>query len=457
MMNTNKEALLLRVLVFTLIISVMNGMMFNVVLPVIGKEFQLTASQASWIVTGYLIVYAIGTVTYGKLTDKYSIKGLISFGLWILAAGSLLGIVATEYWMVIVARIVQAAGAAVIPALAMIIPVRYFAPEKRGQALGTSAIGIALGNALAPIVAGFVSSALSWQFLFVIPLLSLAALPFYRKYMDDERGGSEKMDYLGGALLAGTVATLLLALTQSNAWFLLIGMVLLILFIMRIRYAEEPFVKPAVFQNKAYSAGMGIAFLLIAISPAIPFTTPQLLSEVHGLSPALTGVIMLPSALVAAFLGRKGGRLADEKGNPFLLYTASSLLVVGFISLSLVVGATPVLISFFLVFGVLGQSYMQIAISNTIAQTLPKEQIGIGMGLLSMFNFIAVSVSTAALGKVLDGGKTTLQLNPLIQDKTAFVYSNIFIVLALFVIAMTMLYMLQFGRKSKTVHHSSAS
>lgn len=347
-MNTNKEALLLRVLVFTLIISVMNGMMFNVVLPVIGEEFQLTASQASWIVTGYLVVYAIGTVTYGRLSDKYSMKVLISFGLWILAAGSLLGIVATEYWMVIIARIVQAAGAAVIPALAMIIPVRYFAPEKRGQALGTSAIGIALGNALAPIVAGFVSSALSWEFLFVIPLLSLATLPFYRKYLDEEKGGSEKMDYLGGALLAGTVATLLLSLTQSNAWFLLTGMVLLILFIMRIRYAEVPFVKPAVFQNKAYSAGMGIGFLLVAISPAIPFTTPQLLSEVHGLSPALTGVIMLPSALVAALLGRKGGRLADEKGNPFLLYTASSLLVVGFISLSLVVGATPVLISFFL-------------------------------------------------------------------------------------------------------------
>ncbi len=196
--SQSKETLLLRVLVFTLIISVMNGMMFNVVLPVISKQFQLTASQSSWIVTGYLIVYAIGTVTYGKLTDRYSMKHLITFGLLLLAAGSVIGIVATQYWMIIVARIVQAAGAAVIPALAMIIPVRYFSPEKRGQALGTSAIGIALGSALGPIVAGFVSSALSWQFLFAIPLLSLATLPFYRKYLDDDRGVSEKMDYIGG-------------------------------------------------------------------------------------------------------------------------------------------------------------------------------------------------------------------------------------------------------------------
>lgn len=125
--TTNETGpLLLRVLVFTLIISVMNGTMFNVVLPVISKEFQLTASQVTWIVSGYLIVYAIGTVTYGKLTDKFSIKSLITFGLLLLTVGSLVGVVATQYWMIIVARILQAAGAAVIPALAMIIPVRFF-------------------------------------------------------------------------------------------------------------------------------------------------------------------------------------------------------------------------------------------------------------------------------------------------------------------------------------------
>ncbi|KQY94220.1 hypothetical protein ASD24_01265 [Paenibacillus sp. Root52] len=445
--SQSKETLLLRVLVFTLIISVMNGMMFNVVLPVISKQFQLTASQSSWIVTGYLIVYAIGTVTYGKLTDRYSMKHLITFGLLLLAAGSVIGIVATQYWMIIVARIVQAAGAAVIPALAMIIPVRYFSPKKRGQALGTSAIGIALGSALGPIVAGLISSVLSWQFLFAIPLLSLATLPFYRKYLDDDRGVSEKMDYIGGLTLAGTVAAWLLSLTQSNLWFLLTGIMFLILFILRIRYAEAPFVKPAVFHNKPYAIGMGIAFVLVAIGFGIPFITPQLLAQVHGFSPALTGMIMLPSALVAALLGRKGGKLADEKGNPFLLYTASVLLIIGFICLSFVISASPIWIAVFLILAVLGQSYMQIAMSNTIAQTLPKEHIGIGMGLLSMFNFIAASVSTAALGKVLDRGATSVHLNPWIEVKSAFVYSNIFVVLALCVAAMLLFYVLQYGRK----------
>ncbi len=72
---------LLRVLVFTLIISVMNASMFNVVLPEISRQFQLSASQVSWIVTSYMIVYAIGSVTFGKLADKYRLKDLLTFGL----------------------------------------------------------------------------------------------------------------------------------------------------------------------------------------------------------------------------------------------------------------------------------------------------------------------------------------------------------------------------------------
>ncbi|WP_235600042.1 MFS transporter [Alkalihalobacillus trypoxylicola] len=439
----------MRVLAFTLIISVMNATMFNVALPVISKQFQLSPSKVSWVITGYMIVYAIGTVTFGKLTDKYSLKDLLTFGLLFLSLGSVIGLVATEYWMIIVARIIQASGAAVIPALAVIIPVRYFSPEKRGRALGTSAIGLALGTALGPIVAGFVTTALSWQVLFIIPLLSLFTLPFYRRYLDDEKGDVGKIDFIGGALLAGTVATLLLALTQGDAWFLVTGVVLLILFVFRICYAKNPFVKPDIFQNKQYSLGLVITFVITALGFGIPYIAPQLLSVVNHMSPALTGIIMLPSALMTALLGRKGGKIADEKGNSVLLYTASTLLFISFIFLSSVVGLSSVFIAIFLIFGVLGQSFMQIAMSNIISRTLPKEQTGIGMGFFSMLNFISAAASTATLGKVLDFGKPNVQLNPIPQNSAAIIYSNIFLVLAILVVVMTVIYYVQFGHIAK--------
>ncbi|MEC0245855.1 MFS transporter [Paenibacillus chitinolyticus] len=442
----NNGELLLGILVFTLIISVMNATMFNVVLPTISKQFQLSPSQVSWIITSYMIVYAIGSVTYGKLTDRYSLKNLLTFGLLLFAIGSVVGLVAIQYWMVIVGRIVQAAGASVIPAIAMIVPVRYFSPERRGRALGTVAIGYAIGLAIGPIIAGVVSSTWNWRVLFVISLLSLLTLPIYRKYLDDEKRVVSKMDFIGGSLLAGTVAILLLALTNENIWLVLAGTISFVFFLLRIRYASAPFINPAIFRNKPFSYGLIITFVMVGISFAIPFITPQLLSSVHHLSPVFIGMVMLPSALMAAFLGRRGGKLADEKGNPILVYTAAALLIIGFICLSSVVGMSPVFIAIFLIFGVLGQSFMQIAMSNTVSRTLSKEHIGVGMGLFSMITFISSAASTAAIGKVLDSGTSTVRLNPIPQNSTTFVYSNIFLALAVLVAVMAALYYVQFGR-----------
>lgn len=442
----NKGELLLGLLVFTLIISVMNATMFNIVLPNISKQFQISSSQASWIITGYMIVYAIGSVTYGKLTDRYSLKNLLTFGLLLFASGSVIGLVASEYWMVIVGRIVQAAGASVIPAISMIVPVRYFTSERRGRALGTVAIGFSLGLAIGPIIAGVVSSTWNWRVLFVISLLSLLTLPMYRKYLDDEKGVSRKMDYIGGILLAGTIAILLLALTNGSVWLALGGIIIFIFFVLRIRYTPNPFINPAIFRNKPFSFGLIITFVMIGIGFAFPFITPQLLSSVNHLSPVFIGIVMLPSSLMAALLGRQGGKLADDKGNRFLVFTAAALLIIGFLSLSSVVGMSPVFIAIFLIFGVLGQSFMQIAMSNTVSRTLSKENIGVGMGLFSMVTFIATATSTAVIGKILDLGTSTINLNPIPQNSATFVYSNIFLTLPILIVAVAALYYVQFRR-----------
>ncbi|MEK5468881.1 MFS transporter [Paenibacillus sp. FSL R7-0210] len=443
-----KGNVLMRALVFILVISSMNANMFNIVLPTISKQFELSPSQVSWVITSYMIVYAVGAVTFGKLTEKYRLKNLLTYGLLLFVLGSMAGVAATEYWMIIAGRVIQAAGASVIPAMAMIIPIRYFSPEKRGRALGTSAIGIALGTALGPIIAGMVISAWSWRILFLIPLLSLLTLPVYRKYLqDDESGKAGPMDWLGGILLAGAVTATLLALTSGSFPFALAAVLMLLLFILRIRSAAAPFIHPDIFRNRQYSIILMITFCITGISFSSPYLIPQLLTLVNGLSPAYVGIIMLPAAIVTTVLGRKGGKLADEHGNPRLVYTAASLLGIGFLCLSSVAGGSAVLVSISLVFCVLGQSFMQIAMSNTVSRTLTPEQTGVGMGLFSMLTFISAATSTAVLGKVLDSGAPAAAFNPIPGNEASFVFSNIFAVLAVLVIAVSMVYYVQFGRK----------
>ncbi|WP_159883628.1 MFS transporter [Paenibacillus puerhi] len=438
---------LLRVLVFTLILSVMNASMFTVVLPEISRQFQLSASQVSWIITSYMIVYAIGSMTFGKLADKYRLKDLITIGLIFFALGSIVGLAATQFWMIIAGRVLQAAGASVIPATAMIIPIRYFAPEQRGRALGTTAIGLSLGAALGPIVSGFVTSFASWRLLFALSILALLTLPFYRKYLDDERGQAGRIDFIGGMLLALAVAALLLAITLA-AWLLLAaGIVLLVLFVVRIRTTAEPFVQPSLFRNKAYVSGLLIAFLATSFSFGIAFTIPQLLATINHVSPAVIGFLMFPAAISSALLGRKGGKLADERGNSYLVYTASSLLLLCFLSLSTVAGLSPYLVALFLIFGFVGQTFMQIAMSNTVSRTLAKDQTGIGMGLFSMLNFIAGASATAVLGKILDLKGASIRFNPFVDGREGILFSNIFLVLALLLALVILLYALLFGKK----------
>jgi DHA2 family metal-tetracycline-proton antiporter-like MFS transporter len=448
---------LLRVLFFTLILSVMNASMFNVVLPKISSDFELVPSQVSWVITAYLVVYAIGTVIYGKLADRYSLRSLLTFGLIFFTIGSIIGLVAQAYWMVLIGRVLQSTGAAVIPATAMIIPVRYFPMEKRGRALGMVATGLALGNALAPIVGGLVSSVASWRLLFGLSVLVLLTLPFYRKYLGDEQGNSGRIDYMGGALLGGTIAMLLLGVTLSNGYVFAFGAILFGAFVVRIRTASEPFIKPNLFRNKAYSIGLVIGFINTGVVMGLPFLTPQLLAHINELTPAEIGFIMLPAAVASALMGRRGGRLADEQGSTVLAYIASALLFTCFTLLSILAGMSPILIMFILILGNLGQTFMQIALSKTVSGTLAKAQIGVGMGLFSMNMFISGAVSATLVGKILDFGEPMIRLNPLLGDRAGLAYSNIFFVFAILIIAVFFLFYFQFGAYSRKTKKAAST
>ncbi|MCM3495904.1 MULTISPECIES: MFS transporter [Paenibacillus] len=439
---------LIRILAFTMVLSSMSATMFNIVLPEMSKDFQLSFAQVSWVSSIYMLIYAIGSVIYGKLADTYKLKNLLTFGLLLFFVGSMVGLASQAYWMVLLGRILQASGAAVIPATAMIIPVRYFPAETRGRALGITATGLAIGSAIGPIVSALMVSVFHWRWLFFIPLVILFTLPLYRKYLGDEQGQGGKIDWLGGGLLAGTVALLLLAVTQGGWIYATGSLILFILFMIRIKAAKAPFVQPRLFRNAGYSVGLTLGVFIVSIGYALPFLTPQLLADVHRLEPGWIGFIMVPGAVVTAILGRTGGKLADTKGTSYLFYAASSLLIAGFVLLSSFAWVSPIGISLILILGNVGQMFMQISLSKTISLSLPKEQTGVGMGLFSLLNFLSGAIATGIYGKAVDVGATHAW-NPLNTDQGASTYSNIYVILAAVQLGILLLYAVQFGRNAR--------
>ncbi len=436
-MNGKSEKLI-RILAFTLAFSYMSATMFHFVLPEIGKEFRLTFAQVSWVSTGYLLIYAIGTVLYGKLADRYPLKQLITVGLLIFIAGSVVGLAAQTYETLLAGRMLQAAGAAVIPGTAMIIPVRYFPEETRGRALGITATGLALGSVLGPIVSALIVSVVHWRWLFVLPMFIVVTLPYYRKYLDDDSGNRGRIDWLGGGLLACTVALLLLAITNGDWRYAGGGAAAFILFLLRVSRAADPFIPVSLFRMSSYTLGVATVVLMTGVSYALPFLTPLLMAEVHHLEPAWIGLVMVPAAAASVMLGRKGGRLADKKGNAALYAVASSLIMTGFLLLSLFADLPPIAVAGLLIFGNVGQTFMQISLSNAVSRTLPKAQVGVGMGMMGMLNFMSGAIAASLYSTIVDYG-SSMRLAPLSTNPAAYVYSNIYLVLAVVHVVMLIL------------------
>lgn len=419
---------IMRVMFFTAVFSTLSMLTFNIVLPELRYEFHIDLAQASWLSSGYLFVYALGNVVYGKLASRFRLKNLITFGLVLCAAGSLIGFASTSYWLALVGRLVQAAGASVVPAAAMLLPIRYFPPERRPGAMSMTTAGLALGTALGPIVAALLLTFLNWRWLYVPPVFVLALIPFFRKYVnDDSDQNTVKLDWLGGALLALTVAFMLIGTTYLSGWMFVAAAFMMLLFIWRISTASDPFIQPSLFRNGKYTSGLMLAALISSIASGMALLPPVLLADVYGLEPEWIGFLLVPAAAVSSILSRVGGKMGDRKGERSLYLLASSLLMLGLMLLALFSGMVDVwLIPLFLIFVNVGQTFIQVAVSSTLSKTLSKEQAGVGMGLFQMLNGLSSSLAVIVYGLLLELDVSSW--NPFVDGTEAAMLTNLFLI-----------------------------
>lgn len=171
------ELFLYTIMVFSQALTVMNTSMFNVALPVISNHFQISAHQASVIVSSYSIVFALSAILYSKLSSSIPIKWLLTIGVFIFSIGSIVGMTAISYPILIAGRVVQAVGSSAITALNVIITTRYIPLQRRGKRLGMVGAGVTLGFGLGPVVGGILTQWLGWEYLFGISVLSLLTIP----------------------------------------------------------------------------------------------------------------------------------------------------------------------------------------------------------------------------------------------------------------------------------------
>lgn len=434
---------------YILFFAVLNESVFNVSTPSIEKQFALDASGVSWVVTIFFIVFGISMVIFGKLSDMFSLKKLITVGIVVYSTGSLLGFLLQSWYPgVILARAIQGAGCAAIPALVFVMVARFFTAEERGKMFGiiTSTVSFAIG--IGPVLGGYIAGTFHWAVLFLVPLPILVAIPFFQKFLPKETRKEGRLDVVGTVLLAGVVTMLVLFTTAANLLYLLLAFAALILFIVQIRRAKEPFVDPALFTNGLYRSGLIIGFLIFGTVMSIMFVIPLMLSKMYGLSTEQIGLIMFPGAFSAVVFGRVAGSLTVKRGSHFVMYLGLFLIALSLLLQSSSVGLWVWYIGVALVLMYIGFSFMQTALAESVTQVLSPNQIGVGMGFFNMISTISGAVVTALVAKAMEKELFAFPFHPLVTDPHAYMYGNLILILSLVVLANALLYFLTFGKKA---------
>jgi MFS transporter, DHA2 family, metal-tetracycline-proton antiporter len=405
--------LLLAVLISAVIIAVMNSSMVNVAIPVIRQDFGVSEAQVGWVITSYLLTYAVGIPLYGRAADVFSLRRAFSLGLVGFAIGSLLCIVAPNLPLLVFGRIVQATGAAAIPALASASVAKVLAPGERGTALGLIVSSVGVGAAIGPVVGGVLQQLAGWQSLFYATLaLTLLLLPGAFYALPETRSSDERsFDVPGGILLGSAAGLFLFGITQGqvagfasiSSWGSFAGAALAAAgFAWRITGAEHPFVSPALFKNRGYVAAVIVGYFSMLVNVSCLVSVPLLVTQVNGLSPAATGLVLTPGAIALAILSPLAGRLSDRIGFKTPIYAGLGIMLLSVLFISTFgAGAAPYLVAVGMIGVGAGFALTNSPNVNAAAAALKVEETGVGLGIFNGLFFLGGGTGPAVVGAFL--------------------------------------------------------
>ncbi|WP_174731338.1 MFS transporter [Mesobacillus harenae] len=406
------EYILYSAIFLNTLVTVINTSMFNVALPTIADRFNLEPSSSSLIVSSYSAVFAIGAILYSKLSNSISVRGLLTFGMLCLGAGSLVGFLSNDFYFLVAGRVIQAAGASSISALGVIITSRYIPFYRRGAAMARIGAAITLGFGLGPLLGGVITQYLGWEKLFAISMISMITIPIYRRILPKEERSFVKFDITGLLLMMGSLFSILLLLSTGKLMFL-IGLPLIWLFWKHLGRKRHPFLKPEILKNRRVAHLIAIGFMIFFINFSMMFVTPLLLVKIHSVtSPAKLGLILFPAAIFSSLASVLVGRAVDKYGAEKLIlagigcmFTAAMIFSsLGFQSIFIVLVA----------FIIAGSGFVCITtgIPNRLSEVLPTEQVNTGIGTLQLFQYIGGAMGVTVSGIILARFSSINAINP---------------------------------------------
>ena len=406
---------ILAVLVGTAFVMMLNETTVAVALPSIMEDFSTTATTAQWLLTGFMLTMAVVLPATGWMLERFTTRSVFLFATVTFLVGTMMAAVSPNFAIMLVARILQALGTAVIMPLLMTVSMMMVPAPRRGTVMGLISVVMAAAPALGPTVAGLILSVTGWHGIFwvMVPLVALTTIIGGFKLTNVGTPRKAPFDLLSLILSVVAFGGLIYGLSsiseiiaggpagQSALIILIAGVVGLALFVWRqLARAKTDSalldLRPLTVKNFTFS--LIVLMALMAAMLGVLNTLPLYLQSSVLVSALVTGFALLPGGLLEAALSPITGRLYDKVG-PRPLVVPGMIVVMGSLFwLATVDENTSVwlVILIHVIFSV-GLACLFTPLMTTALGSLPKNLYGHGSAIMNTFQQLAGAAGTAVM------------------------------------------------------------
>ncbi|AXK44212.1 DHA2 family efflux MFS transporter permease subunit [Brachybacterium saurashtrense] len=418
-----KVAPLIAVLVVSAFVMILNETLLSVALPTLMADLSITAVTAQWLATGFMLTMAVVIPTTGFLMKRLASRRVFQLAMGLFLVGTTAAMLAPSFAVLLGARVVQAAGTAMVLPLLMTTILALVPLRSRGLVMGLVGVVISAAPALGPSISGFVLEHGTWHHLFalMLPIIVIAlviGLLFMRNHTEPEKVSLDVVSVVLSALGFGGAVYALSSISrvvegEARLLPLLaggIGLVSLAAFalrqVRRVGRGDEPLLDLRPLRVRTYTVSLLVMMLSFATMLGTVTALPLYMTGALGMNTFAVGLTMLPGAAASGLLGPLVGALYDRLGpRPIVIPGAALMAASSWLAMVLLDGEASqgLVIALNVPLG-LGMAMVMTPLMALSLGALPRAQYGHGSAILNTLQQLAAALGTAVFIALLTLG-----------------------------------------------------
>lgn len=355
--HSRRNSLVINLMLVATFVVFLNETIVGVAIPRVMDDLHIEASTAQWLSTAFMLTMAVVIPTTGFLMQRLNTRTVFILAMSLFSLGTAIAAIAPGFGMLLVGRIVQASGTAIMMPLLMTTVMTLVPPHSRGKTMGNISIVMSVAPAVGPAIGGVIVQALDWRFIFilVLPIAIAALLLGAMRVQNVTEPRAVPLDVLSVILSALAFGGLIFGLSSLGEavsghaviapWIpLTVGGLSLAAFVLRqlvLQRGDRAFLDLRTFTSRGFT----VAILLMVVMMGALFGTVILLpiytQQVLGLEPAVSGLLLVPGSLLMGIAGPLIGRLYDRVGPRPLIVPGAIVVSLALWSLTMLSETTP--------------------------------------------------------------------------------------------------------------------